>query len=83
MLTTLRSAAITATLFVIGAFVMMFVAGLRGLSEVLLEPGYALPRACWGAVHDVLQLFLVVFLDLVFYTVVLAVVIWGWRRIHR
>jgi hypothetical protein len=59
---------------------MLFVPGLGQVSETLLEPGYALPRAYWGTVHDALQLLLVVFLNLLFYTVLFTAALWAWHR---
>jgi hypothetical protein len=83
LLRTVGRAAIIATIFVIAVFVAMFIPGLQAVSEWLLGPGYALPEAYWGAVHDVLQLFLVVFLDVLFYTAFFTAAIWGWRRWRR
>ena len=67
-------------LFVIVAFFMLFMPGLGRVAEVLLEPGYALPEAYWGGVHDPLQLLLVAALNCVFYAALFAAIVWRWRK---
>lgn len=72
--------AIIGVLVVIVAFIMLFVPGLGRVGEILLEPGYALPRAYWGAVHDALQFLAVACLNCVFYTALFTAVVWHRRK---
>jgi hypothetical protein len=50
---------------------------------VLLEPGYAVLRPWYGEVGDLLGLAILLFLNLIFYTVASTAVIWTWRRVRR
>lgn len=84
MLKALVRGTIIATLFIIGDFVLdIWVPRPRGLAEVLLEPGYAVLRPWYGEVGDLLGLAILLFLNLIFYTVASTAVIWTWRRVRR
>jgi hypothetical protein len=52
--------------------IMLAMPGIGRVAEVLLQPGYVLPRAYWGAAHDIAQLLLVVMLAVCFYTLVFS-----------
>jgi hypothetical protein len=44
-------------------------------ADVILEPGYYLPNAYWGAVHDPLQLLLALVLDIGFWALMCLIAI--------
>lgn len=77
---TIRRGAGIGTLFVAAAFIAMVVPEMRGISELILEPGYLLPRAYWGGVHDALQILVVAGLNCVFYGAIFSAVLWPWRK---
>jgi hypothetical protein len=60
---------------VVGLLLGMLLPVLGRLAEWLLQPGYVLPQALWGGVHDLIQLSLVVVLNVVFYFIVTLTVI--------
>jgi hypothetical protein len=66
--------------FAIGIVVLllvaMFVPGISGAAEWLLNPGYALPNWYWGGVPDVVQLGMVFFLNVVFYWLLASSGLW-------
>lgn len=66
--------------FVLLLFAVMMVPRIGRLGELLLGPGYALPEAYWGAVHDPLQLLVALVLNGLFYTVLFFVALWLWKR---
>lgn len=72
--------AIIGMLVVIAAFIMLFVPRLGRVGEILLEPGYALPQAYWGGVHDPLQFVAVAGINCIFYTALFAAVVWYRRK---
>ena len=55
---------------------------LRAVSELLLAPGYALPRAYRGGAHDPVQILVAIVFNCVFYGCVVYVVS-GFRRVGR
>jgi hypothetical protein len=46
-------------------FIALLLPGISYLAELLLEPGYVLPRLYWGAAHDPIQLISVAFINCV------------------
>jgi hypothetical protein len=52
------------------------------LIDVALAPGFALPSAYWGAVHDPLQFLIAAVLNVVFYTTVFAAMSAAIRAFH-
>jgi hypothetical protein len=66
--------------FVLFLFTVMMLPGIGRLGELLLGPGYALPEAYWGAVHDPLQLLLTFVLNVLFYAGSFLVVLWVRKR---
>lgn len=68
---------------VVFLFIAMAVPEIRGVSEALLTPGYYLPVAYWGAVHDPLQLLSAFTLNVVFYAMVSAILLFVWQRLKQ
>jgi hypothetical protein len=67
---------------VIALFAAMFLPGVGRVAESLLGPGYALPEAYWGSVHDPIQLGIAFVLNVAFYFVAIVIAVAIWRRIH-
>jgi len=44
--------------------------GLRPLGDLMLAPGYWLPEAYWGGVHDPMQILIAISLNVSFYALV-------------
>jgi hypothetical protein len=65
---------------VVALFMVMMVPGIGRIGELLLGPGYTLPEAYWGAVHDPLQLLLAFLLNVLFYTGVFSVLLFAGKR---
>lgn len=69
--------------FVVFLFALMVVPKIGGISEALLTPGYSLPEAYWGGVHDPLQLLAAFILNVAFYAVIAAILLWAWGKRKR
>ncbi len=76
------AAFVLALIFVVFCFALMFIPSIGRIGEVLLEPGYWLPEAYWGGIHDPIQLLLVVMLNLCFYTLLFwaSLASWSWSQ---
>jgi hypothetical protein len=68
---------------VVMLFLVMMAPGVGPAAEWLLDPGYALPEAYWGATHDPIQVLTAFFLNVIFYAVVLTLALWCFTRKAR
>jgi len=68
--------------FVVFLFMGMFAPRVGRVAESLLTPGYAIPEAYWGGVHDVIQLGFAFILNVAFYAGVLFSVFSLWNRVQ-
>jgi hypothetical protein len=76
-----------ALLFGLGVTAIAFVVGfmfqsLRPISDAVLAPGYALPEAYWGGVHDPLQILLAVTLNITAYGAVALLAMFVRAKLH-